>query len=149
MSMRLAAHGFRVDLPRGWHGRIFRHPGGEPTMHVASFRLPAHDGDFGTHATAAMPRGGAFASVTEYGHGAGLAPGTGLFAHAGLPLPLDERELHPASLLVARPAQRGIQRFFSIGERALCLYAVLADPVDLAALQVVLRSAVIEPRRAR
>ena len=63
---RLEAYGISLELPPGWEGSAFRHDGGEPTVHVASFRLPSRDGEFGTRATGIMPRDGLFLAMTEY-----------------------------------------------------------------------------------
>jgi hypothetical protein len=147
--MRLAAHGISVDLPAGWHGGIHRHPDGQPTLHIANFPLPARDGDFGTRTTARMPAGGVFASLTEYAPGAGLTAGRGLFAAQELPLPLPARALRADALLVARPGQRGAQRFFTVRGRPLCLYVVARDPIDLRGLHAALAELVIEPARGR
>ncbi len=122
--MRLTGHGLRVDLPHGWEARIWRHPGGAPTLHAASFALPTHDGDFGSRATAAMGPGDALLVLTEYLPGGGLQPGRGLFAPAR-PARLEVHDFRPRALAIGRPGQVGCQRFFTARGRALCLYAVL------------------------
>jgi hypothetical protein len=123
--MRLAAHGIKVELPRGWEGRIYRRPGGDPTLHAGNFALPHDDGDFGSGATGRMPPHGAFLVLKEYRPGPRLVPGTGLFASHSIPLPLDLSRFHPRALQVGRPEQAGMQHFFSSGGRAFCLYAVV------------------------
>jgi len=152
--MLIEGHGIRVDLGPGWEGRIYRRPHGDPTLHAATFALPADDGDFGSHATEVMPPGGAFLVLTEYRPGRGLEPGRGLFAPGPLPLPLDQARFRPETLLVARRGQRGLQHFFTQAGRPFCLYAVLraprsahaagADQID--AVERVLRSVEISPR---
>lgn len=122
--MRLAAHGLAIDLPPGWEGRLFRHPGGTPTLHGASFALPARDGDFGSAATARMPPGGTFFALTEYTPGEGLEPGKGIYAPAGPGLPLRPRDFSPRTLLITRAGHVGLQRFFTVARRPLCLYVV-------------------------
>lgn len=126
--MRLAAHGIEVDLPPGWDGRIYRRPGADPTLHAANFRLPTSDGDFGSGATAQMPRGGALLVIKEYRPGPRLVPGTGLFAPRAVPLPLDTNRFHPRALQVGRPRQAGFQHFFTAAGRPFCLYAVIKTP---------------------
>lgn len=126
--MRLAAHGIEIDLPRGWEGRIYRRPGADPTLHAATFELPARDGDFGSGATGRMPHGGTFFVLKEYRAGARLHPGRGLFASRSIPLPLDPRRFHPRTLQVGRPGQVGLQHFFTSGGRPFCLYAVIKGP---------------------
>jgi hypothetical protein len=123
--MRLSAHGIDVDLPTGWEGRIYRRPGGDPTLHAANFALPHRDGDFGSGATAKMPRGGSFLVLTEYRAGDGLVPGRGLFEAAELPLPLDLRRFDPRALHIGRRGQSGFQHFFTSRGRPFCLYAVI------------------------
>lgn len=126
--MKLAAHGLAVDLPRGWDGRIYRRLQADPTLHAASFELPAKDGDFGSAATARMPPGGLFFALKEYRPGPRLEPGTGLFAPSAIPLPLDPARFHPRALQVGRPGQAGVQHFFTSQGRPFCLYAVIAQP---------------------
>jgi hypothetical protein len=124
--LRLAAYGISLELPRGWNGRIYRRPGASPTVHAANYRLPAHDADFGSGATAHMPLGGIFLALKEYAAGPHLRPGTGLYASHSLPLPLQRRYFHPRALQVGRPGQAGFQHFFTAaGRRPFCLYAVI------------------------
>ena len=125
--MIVRGHGMSVDLPSGWEGRIFKRRHGEPTLHAATFALPFDDGEFGSRATARLPAGGAFVTITEYRPGNGLVPGRGLFDAHGLPLPIHRRRFHRNSLLVARRGQRGFQHFFTESGRAFCLYAVLHE----------------------
>lgn len=142
----LAAYGISLELPAEWEGYAFRHDGGEPTIHAASFRLPRADGEFGSRATAAMPTDGAFVALTEYGVDGGAAIG-GLFA--GRPPRLVRAEqLSPHTLLRPIAGQRGVQRFFSSSGRAFCLYIVTGRGGDrrLDALNSVLASIAIEPR---
>src|SRR5438067_2454014 len=48
------AHGLRVELPRGWSGRVFGRSQHMATLHAGDFQLPLEDGEFGAVATAAM-----------------------------------------------------------------------------------------------
>jgi hypothetical protein len=123
--MRLAAHGIEIELPRGWEGRIFRRAGADPMLHAASFELPAHDGDFGSGATARIPAGGAFLALKEYRPGPRLVPDAGLFAPSDIPLPLGPDQFHPRVLQVGRPGQAGFQHFFTAKGRPFCVYAVV------------------------
>jgi hypothetical protein len=150
--VRVAAHGIAVDLPDGWEGRIFRRAQGDPTLHAGTFALPFDDGEFGTRATARMPAGATFLTLTEYRPGQGLLPGKGLFEPHSIPLPIPRSRFRPNHLLVARPGQRGFQHFFTEGGRPFCLYAVVHEPrlsaarADLAAVNRVLETLSIEPR---
>jgi hypothetical protein len=120
--MRLRAYALAVDLPPRWEGRIFRHAGGEPTLHAANFALPAEDGDYGARATGSMGPGGAFVAITEFEPELASAA---LFRHAGLPGRLRPAELSPRSLMRVRAGQAGLQRFFHHQGRAFCLYVVV------------------------
>lgn len=140
--MRLAAHGLRMELPAGWDARIFRPAGGEPTLHAASFALPARDGDFGSRATELMPSGGVFLAVTAYAADDHLRPGQGLFGARGVPA-LKQADFRHDQLVVQAPGRLGVQRFFTLGDHPLCAYAVVRDrPREhaLAHLNAALRS---------
>ena len=67
----LDAHGLRVELPRGWSGRVFRRAAGGATLHAGDFQLPFDDGEFGDLSTSRMPAGASFLALTEYLPGAG------------------------------------------------------------------------------
>ncbi len=147
--MRINGYGISLDLPGGWDGRLYSRPlveppvlppglgqpffrtpaarGGAATLHIANFTLPVKTGDFGTAATAAMPADGVFAALVEYQPGQGLEARKGLFEPQGVPAPLTARDFDPRTMLRASPGQAGLQRFFSIGNRPLCLYAVLGS----------------------
>lgn len=121
----LEAHGLRLELPRGWSGRLFRRTGTVATLHAANFALPMSDGEFGDGSTAAMPTGGVFLALTEYATGTGLEPGRGLFAAKRVPLPLDLTRFGRDRLAHPRSGQVGVQHFFTSAGRPLCLYVVL------------------------
>jgi hypothetical protein len=131
--VKLSAHGLSIDLPHGWEGRIFRRRHGDPTLHAGTFTLPFEDGEFGTRSTGRMPPGSMFVTITEYRVGNGLAPGRGLFAAKGIPLPIPRSRFKPNQLLVARRGQRGFQHFFTEAGRPFCLYAVIHEPAVSAA----------------
>ncbi len=146
----LRAYGIQVDLPAGWDGRIYRRDGAQPVLHAASFPLPAGDGDFGTKAMAALPPGGAFVAMPQYG--LNLA-GSGLFAPQGLPIPVGANELNAKAFARPLPGLVAVQRFFTEGGRPFCLYVVVSrfagapGAVDgpLAQANHVLASVRIEP----
>lgn len=126
VELELTGYGIRVDLPRGWEGRIYKRPEGDPTLHAGNFPLPVEDGDFGSRALAAMKSDGAFVVVTEYEQ---TLAGQGLFSPvAPAPLPMSS-ELDPMALQRTRPGQFGLQRFLTIGGRPFCVYVVVGmDP---------------------
>ncbi|MGN6871352.1 MAG: hypothetical protein ACTHMY_23390 [Solirubrobacteraceae bacterium] len=149
----LEAHGLRVDLPRGWSGRVFKRAGGGATLHAGDFQLPLDDGEFGDQSTAVMPSGGSFLVLTEYQPGAGLEPGQGLFASRRVPT-LDPIGLSSRGLAHPRPGQAGMQHFFTAAGRPFCLYVVVSGPRSerrrqLAALGHVLRSLRVHPGASR
>ena len=131
--MNIHAYGISVDIPDHWEARLFRHAGGEPTLHAATFALPSTDGEFGSQATARMPREGVFLSLTEYRVGQGISLQHGLFAHP-LPRSLAAHTFSSQNLLLRRPGQRGTQRFFSASARAFCLYIVVSGQRSAKAL---------------
>ncbi|MEO8969713.1 MAG: hypothetical protein ABI355_18910 [Solirubrobacteraceae bacterium] len=124
--MRLEAHGVAVALPRGWSGRIFRRPGGNATLHAASFPLALHDGEFGDASTARLAPGASFLALAEYVPGAGLQAGRGLFAPARIELPLDPTRFSIRGLAHPRAGQLGHQQFFTAAGRPFCVYVVVA-----------------------
>jgi hypothetical protein len=154
--MILAAHGIRLHVPDAYEARIYRRRDGSATLHLASFALPASDADFGTRATAAMPAGASFVSVTEYIPGGSVVPGEGLFADQGLPLPLEPRGFHPDAMNRPRPGRLGYQHFFTESGRPFCLFAVVrrsavgasarAHAAHVARLSGVLETLAIAPR---
>jgi hypothetical protein len=147
----LHAHGVRLELARGWSGRVFAAPGGIATAHAGDFQLPLDDGEFGDASTAAMPHVATFLALTEYQPGAGLAPGVGLFTPRRIPLPLDPAGFGTSRLQHPRAGQVGTQHFFTSSGRPFCMYAVIAGSRahrrhQLLALDRVLRSLRIEAR---
>lgn len=149
MTVLLAAHGVRIELPPGWSGRVFRRAAGPATLHAGNFQLPLEDGEFGDRGTALMPSGASFLVLTEYRPGAGLEPGRGLFASRRIPRSLDPTAFSAAGLAHPRAGQAGMQRFFTAAGRPFCLYVVIsgaraARPAQLGALSAVLRSLRIE-----
>ena len=123
--MRVAAHGRSIEVPTGWEARIFRRPGGAPVLHIATFALRDHDGDFGAAATGRMRADDVFAALVEYRSDQKLVPGIGLFAPTGRPSGPRVHEFKPTQLQVTRPGQLGSQRFFTDAGRPCCLYAVI------------------------
>jgi len=141
----LEAHGLRIELPRGWSGRVFKRPAGGATLHAGDFELPLDDGEFGDQSTAVMPSSATFLALTEYRPGAGLEPGRGLFAPRRVPTVLDPTSFSARGMAHPRPGQVGRQEFFTASGRPFCLYVVISGPRSerghrLAALGAVLRS---------
>jgi len=122
--VRLARHGLEVRVPAGWEGRVFRLPGTGATMHAANFALPPGDGSFGAAAVSEMAADGVFVALVEFSP---RLAGQGLFAHQGIPAPLRARDASPRAMQRLVPGRAGVQRFFSHGGRAFCLYAVVGS----------------------
>lgn len=146
----LEAHGLRIELPRGWSGRVFKRAAGGATLHAGDFSLPLDDGEFGDHSTALMPPGASFLALTEYRPGAGLEPGRGLFASRRVPHTLDPTRFSRTGLAHPRPGQAGAQHFFTAAGRPFCLYVVVSGPRSerrrqLALLAHVLRTLRVHP----
>jgi hypothetical protein len=146
---RVAAFGIAVEPPAGWEARLFALPGGEATLHAASFALPLHDGEYGGAATAAMAPDAAFIALTEFRADARLEPGAGLFA-APQPTTVDAEELSARAVQVGRRGHLGLQRFFTTAGRPLCLYVVLGSAgavgPRLPQVRALLRTLAIDPR---
>jgi hypothetical protein len=165
--MGLSAHGITLSLPNAWDGRIYGRPrlvanpaegalmpgfdgteqGHLATLHAASFPLSGAEGEFAADATMRMPAAGTFVALVEYQPDEKLVPGEGLFASREIPRALAPEDFHPETLMVPRPGQVGLQRFFTAGVRPFCLYAVIgsrgAAGPGAAAISEVLRSLVI------
>ncbi len=124
----LSHHGLHLVAPPGWSARIYLRDApagavGHPTLHAATFPLPASRGDFGSGAAALMSVDDALVVLLEYGP---ASLGTALFAAAGLPRPR-AADFSPRALQRTLPGQSGFQRFFTWGGRPFCLYVVLGS----------------------
>jgi len=119
---KLRGHGLEIDLPPGWEGTIYRREAGHPALHAGTFPLPAGDGDFGTQAIMSMPADGVFFALLEYDP---ELAGVGLFAPSGKPGKVRSADASPKGLHRAVKGRAGVQRFFTDGDRAFCLYVVM------------------------
>ena len=132
---RMERSGISVDVPTGWEGTIdgggfeqLSSGGSRPTlMHVGSFPLPADRGSFGSGATELMNTDDILIVLFEYGP---ESAGTPLFAAEGSPRSLSPDDFDRDALQHAIPGQSGVQRFFTTGGRAFCLYVVLGSHID-------------------
>lgn len=143
--MRLQQYGLTADLPAGWEGRILRRepaaPLGrartaeeenvQPVVHAGNFALPEDRGDFGSGAVDVMRGSHVFFALVEYGP---ESVGTALFANDRPPWPLDPSAFSPTQLQRTIAGQSGYQSFFTVEDRAFCLFAVLGSHVDRRAL---------------
>ena len=124
---RLAGLGLGVDLPEGWDGRIYRRAnelaGERRALHAANFAMPQAWGDYGSGVTELMERDGVFVTLVEFSPD---NANTGLFRHQGLP-DVTPDAFAPGAMPKSIPGQAGAQFFFSMGERAFCLFVVLGS----------------------
>jgi hypothetical protein len=147
---QLSAHGFDVEVPRGWDGAVYRRGGDAigkiatavakdgvaldgragralhypPILHLATFPLPPDRGDFGGGALDGMRARDLFVCLLEFETGSAGAP---LFGADGVPWPLRPDDFSPSAMRVPIDNQAGCQRFFRVGARALTLYAVIGS----------------------
>ncbi|HJU81637.1 MAG TPA: hypothetical protein VJ796_07785 [Acidimicrobiia bacterium] len=131
---QLSGEGISVELPSGWEGAIGRStelPDGAQrnvVAHFASFPLPPRRGDFGGGAVDLMDAGDALVVLFDYGQS---AVGSALFASEGVPSVIAsdfDRDILQKSI----PGQSGVQRFFTVAGRAICLYVVVGSHIDRA-----------------
>lgn len=122
--MKLRGHGLEIDLPPGWEGKIYRREKGHSALHAGTFPLPVGDGDFGSGAVAAMPPDGVFVALLEYDP---ALAGVGLFAAPGRPGKMRSSDASPKAMHRGLRGKAGIQRFFTEGDRAFCLYVVMGQ----------------------
>lgn len=121
--------GLRMALEEGWEIRIRRgadEPAGGkalPVLHAATIALPRERADFGSGVVETLGLEDAFVSVVEYGV---EAVGSALFPVVNrIPATLFPDDLDPSQLQKAVPGQAGVQRFFTLGDRAFCIYTVV------------------------
>jgi hypothetical protein len=125
----IEGEGLRVALQPGWEIRIRKavnEPADAtvlPVLHAATVPLPLERGDFGSGVVETLGVEDAFISVVEYGQ---EAVGSALFpvVHR-VPALLLPDEFDPSQLQRAVAGQAGLQRFFTLGERAFCIYTVV------------------------
>jgi hypothetical protein len=115
-TRQIAAMGMAVTAPPGWEAAIYRRQAVHgaityPVMHAATIALPASRADYG---------GG----LLEFGPEAASTP---LFSALRSVPGLTPDAFRPQQLQRTIRGQAGVQRFFSVGGRAFCLYAVLGS----------------------
>lgn len=128
--------GIEAEIPGGWEVQA---SGGEvgalsndgevktTLVHIGSFPLPAEQATFGATAVELMNSDDILIILFEYGP---ESAGTPLFAHGGIPRPLDHRDFDRNALQRGIPGQSGLQQFFTVNGRPFCLYVVLGSHLD-------------------
>lgn len=138
-----------IDLPRGWHGAVTtRDDGcGLAVLHAATVPLPVDRGDAGGGVVERLGWADVFVGLLEHEPS---SAGTGLFAAAGVPVPISPDAFVRRALQGMRPIQSGVQRFFTAGGRAFGLFVVVGDHDTRARLlrpvNRTLATLVVEPR---
>lgn len=139
--MDINGHGIDVALPGGWEGRISRQPDpagpivqdgrtissingrNYPVTHLGNFALPPDRGDFGSGAVDVMGATNVFIALNEYGPecvNTPLYPVVDAVPHTFSPA-----DFSPNQLQRAIRGQAGVQRFFTVNNRAFVLFVVL------------------------
>ena len=166
--MRLAGPGIRLELPRGWEGRV-RTRGPEPeagsgsasalrtaaadrtgptpaVVAAANFALPQDLGDFGGGAVEVMRSQDLFLTLFEYGPESVGAP---LFERVGVPRVLRPADLDPWTLRTPLPGMSGTQVFFTEAGRPFCLYVAVGSHLrrfrTLPVISGILQSVEVDP----
>jgi hypothetical protein len=128
--------GLTVEPPAGWEATIYRRPPrpGErtyPVVHAATVPIPLERGDYGSGVVERLGPDDVFVAVLEFGpEAARSALFSGLRAVPGL----TADSFRPRQLQRTIRGQAGVQRFFTVAERAFCLYAVVGSVANRVAL---------------
>lgn len=133
---RLTRSGLEIDLPDGWDGRIYRRQVDDEAvtrraLHAANFALPPNLGDYAVGAIEGMGRGDVLVVLLEFDPD---SAGQGLFSNEGLPTAMAPSDFSPTAMPRAMPGRTAAQWFFSLGDRAFCLYVVLGSHAERADL---------------
>lgn len=125
----LQAMGLTVNPPAGWEASIYRRPAapGEvtfPIVHASTVPMPSTRGDYGGGLVELLGPDDVFVAVLEFGPEAAQ---TQLFrAFQGVPgLTPDVYQTNQLQRVIR--GQAGVQRFFTAGGRAFCLYSVIGS----------------------
>ncbi len=122
--------GVAVATPVGWEVRVKRVAGevsearSLAVTHAATVPLPAERGDFGSGVVENLGSDDIFVALLEYGE---EVVGSNLFAPGEFPPEIKPADFDTARLRVSLSDQAGLQRFFTLGDRAFCLYVVIGD----------------------
>jgi hypothetical protein len=128
-TRQIAAMGMAVTAPPGWEAAIYRRQAVHgaityPVMHAATIALPASRADYGGGLVELLGPEDVFVGVLEFGPEAASTP---LFSALRSVPGLTPDAFRPQQLQRTIRGQAGVQRFFSVGGRAFCLYAVLGS----------------------
>ncbi len=128
-TRQIAAMGLAVTAPPGWEATIYRRQAEHgaityPVLHAATIAMPAGRGDYGGGLVELLGPEDVFVSVLEFGP---AAASTALFSALRSVPGLTPDVFRPQQLQRTIRGQAGVQRFFSVGGRAFCLYSVIGS----------------------
>jgi hypothetical protein len=132
----LSRQGLEIELPDGWDARIYRREATDDAvtrraLHAANFALPTGLGDYAVDAIEQMTAGDVLVVLLEFDPD---NAGRGLFRNEGLPSGLSAGDFSPTAMPRAIPGRTAAQWFFSLNDRAFCLYVVLGSHTERAAM---------------
>jgi hypothetical protein len=121
--------GLTVNPPPGWDATIYRRTALEgesthPIIHAATVPLPVERGDYGSGLVELLGPQDVFVGLLDFGP---AAAGTALFQTLQAVPGLTPDQYRPRQLQRAIAGQAGVQRFFSVEDRAFCLYSVIGS----------------------
>ncbi|MCU4183199.1 hypothetical protein K6U06_02415 [Acidiferrimicrobium sp. IK] len=126
--MKITSHGLSVTPPPGWDASIYLRPPGpgevtRPVLHAATVPLPAGRGDYGSGLVETLGATDVFVALLDFGTD---NADTALFASTAMP-GLTPDMYRPKAMQRVIAGQAGVQRFFTAGGRAFCLYSVIGS----------------------
>lgn len=132
----VSRQGLGIELPDGWDARIYRREATgdavtQRALHAANFALPPGLGDYAVGAIEGMTAGDVLVVLLEFDPG---NAGRGLFRNEGLPSGLSAGDFSPTAMPRALPGRTAAQWFFSLNDRAFCLYVVLGSHTERAGM---------------
>lgn len=126
--VRIAGHGLAIEVHRGWEARMWRPrvdppATAGPVVRLANFPLPTTRNTYAAEVAEVLGPGHVLVSLIEFDH---ASANTGLYAARGAPR-LRVEDLDPKALQASGPGRFGVQRFFSLGNRAFSLYVMARE----------------------
>lgn len=128
-ARRISSAGLSVAPPTGWEATIYRRPPAAdevtyPVVHAATVPLVSGRGDYGGGLVETLGPEDVFVGFLEFGPEAAQTP---LFNRIQAVPGLTPDLYRPRQLQRTILGQAGVQRFFSVGGRAFCLYSVIGS----------------------
>jgi hypothetical protein len=132
----ISSMGLTVAPPQGWEAVIYRRPpeAGEqtyPILHAATVPIPLERGDYGGGLVELLGPLDVFVGLLDFGP---TAAGTTLFQSLNAVPGLTPDLYGPRQLQRTIAGQAGVQRFFSVANRAFCLYSVIGSVANQVSL---------------